>query len=66
MAHPSIQIKADLRLTKEKLSYGTDYMKVEKSGHGSQMTLTALKHTCTGPDVTEIVQYSLFRAAVET
>lgn len=42
MAHPSTQIKADLRLSKGKFSYGIDYMKVEKSGHGSQMTFTAV------------------------
>lgn len=42
MAHPSTQIKADLRLTKEKLSYGIDYMKVEKYCHGSQITLPAV------------------------
>lgn len=33
MAHPSTQIKVDLRLTKGKLSYRTDYTKVEKSDH---------------------------------
>lgn len=42
MAHPSTQIKEDLRLTKGKLTYGIDCMKVEKSGHGSQITLTAV------------------------
>lgn len=31
MAHPSTQIKADLRLTKGKLSYGIDYTKVWKN-----------------------------------
>lgn len=41
MAHPSAQIKADLRLTKGKLSYRTEYTKVEKSDHDSLMTPTA-------------------------
>lgn len=38
MAHPSAQIKVDLRLTKRRLSYEMSFMKVEKSWHVSQMT----------------------------
>lgn len=50
MAHPSAQTKVDLRLTKGRLSYSIPFMKVEKSWHGSQMTLRAAKHICIQPD----------------
>lgn len=58
MAHPSAQIKVDLRLAKGRLSYGTAFMKVEKPRHGSQMTLRATKCVCIEPDCLKRRKYS--------
>lgn len=51
MAHPSAQIKVDLILAKESITFGIAFMKVEKTWHGRQMTLTTAKRRLQQPNI---------------